>query len=271
MELKIMEWDHPLSYFQWSGPLWSSFEFRKFSIGLQKQNSCLFSQAPFSFCFCRVNSNTLHQPQPCASNHIRSYLAGTSWCSHALLSQMKWVLPISKSFPIFPLPAQVPSSETPPHHSADPYLPQSPALSHCLPIISLAWISFPCIPFSLLASFGLSPILHLPHHPGFLNFFFKLVWRVSISPSHLQLPQSPLLHAFRSGFQLEWYSYRLSLSQDKSRSLWAKSGSDMHQLGSPDFRGRLQAPSSWAAHRQLRPRGWLHHITLRAEKFSLPQ
>lgn len=37
MELKIMEWDHPLSYFQWSGPLWSSFEFRKFSIGLQKQ------------------------------------------------------------------------------------------------------------------------------------------------------------------------------------------------------------------------------------------
>lgn len=164
-------------------------------------------------------------------------------------------------FPLFPTAWSGAQQWNLPNHSADPHFLQSPVLSHCLPIISLAWISFPCIPCSLLASFGLSPILHPPHHPGLLKFFFKLVWRASISPSHLQLPQSPLLHAFRSGFQLEWYSYRLSLSQDKSRCLWAKSESDMHQLGSPDFRERLQAPSSWAAHRQLRPRGWLHHIT----------
>lgn len=187
MESKIMEWDHPLSYFQWSVSLWSSLEFRKFFIGLQKQNNYLFNQDPSCTCFYNENSNTLHQ---CHSNThhsalcLRSYHFPPCWDLLVFLCLTippgKWVIPVSKPFPTFCSDAQ---HWNPPNHSANPHLPQSPALSHRLPI-SLAWISFPCIPHSLLASFVLTPILHLPHH---LNLFFKPVWRASIAPSHLQL------------------------------------------------------------------------------------
>lgn len=67
MELKIMEQDHPLSYFQRSASLWSSFDFRKFSIDLQKQNNYLFNQTSFSTCFCAEKSHftsPIHSPLP---------------------------------------------------------------------------------------------------------------------------------------------------------------------------------------------------------------
>lgn len=115
MELKIMEWDHPLSYFQRSASLWSSFESRKFSIGLQKQNNYLFSQAPFYTCFCNGNSNPCHQP-PLIALCLRSYHFPPCWDLLVLLCFIiltgKRAVPISKCFPLLPLPAQAPSTET---------------------------------------------------------------------------------------------------------------------------------------------------------------
>lgn len=58
MELKIMEWDHPLSYFQWSASLWFSSEFRKFCTDLQIQNNYLFNHVPFPTCLCNESPNT---------------------------------------------------------------------------------------------------------------------------------------------------------------------------------------------------------------------
>lgn len=233
MELKIMEWDHPLSYFQRSASLWSSSELRKFSTDLQKQNNYLFNQTPFFTCFCTENSHftsPIHSPLPQIIS--LNTCVGPPGALMLYYPTGKQVLPISRSFPLVSACSAAQHSN-PFNHSSDPRHPQSHGLLKSLPSISLTWILFPCIPYSLLASRGLSHILHLPHHPGFQNLFFKPVWRASIGLSHLQLLSSPVLHAFRPSFQLQWYSCRLSFSQGKSKHLWAKPWADMHQLNSP--------------------------------------
>lgn len=258
MELKIMEWDHPLSYFQWSASLWSSSEFRKFSTGLQKQNNSLFNQAPLSTCFCNENSNTLHQPhsQPFASDHTTSSLDGTSWCSYALLSQLGneyFQFPNPSPFSHFRSGAQ---HWNPPNHPADLHLPQSPALSHCLPI-SLAGISFPCIPLSLLGFFWSIPYFASSTSPRLSEPFLQTCLKGFLG----SIPPATPIISCASCLQARFPTWVIQLQtvpfSRQNRCLWAKSWADMHQLGSPDFRGRLQTQSSWAAHRQLRLRGWL--------------
>ena len=75
----------------------------------------------------------------------------------------------------------------PPNYSADPHLPQSPALSQGSLSSHFSSLDFVPKHSSFLLWYFWSPILHLPHHPGFLNLFFKPVWRASTAPSHLQL------------------------------------------------------------------------------------
>lgn len=186
MELKIMEWYHPLSYFQWSASLWSSFEFRKFSTSLQKQNSYLPSHAPFPTYLCNENSNT-----SLTHNPLLISLAVLLEPPSALTAYYpKWAMRTSSFQMLSPSPTPLPSTEThpplqtPTSHKALLFLRAPHIMPHCPPL-SLAWISFPCFLLLLLVSFHLTHISHLPHHPSFLNLFSKVVCGASPTSFHL--------------------------------------------------------------------------------------
>lgn len=170
------------------------------------------------------------------------------------------------NYPIFPsFPTSCPGAQqwNLPNHSADPHLLQSPALSHCLPIISLAWISFPCIPCSLLASFGLSPILHPPHYWAFWssssNLFEGFPYLHPTCSSHNLLCFMPLGQVSNLNGTVTDYPFpktKADVFGPNPNLICISLALLISGEGC-----RLQAAE------QLRPRGWLHRITLRSSHY----
>lgn len=179
----------------------------------------------------------------------------------------KWVPPISKSFPLLPCPTQVSSTET--HLTTLLILTSHKALLF-LTAFPFPWPGFHSHAFLIL-------LLLLLVYPLFCIFHITQAFWTFSSNLFEGLPQ---LHPTCSSYNVLCF---IPLGQVSNLN------NTVTDCPFPKTKANVLGPNPElicislvplisgegcklrAAHTQLHPRAWLQHITLRVEKFSLPQ